>query len=37
MPGVPGFAVVCSKCAKVAGGGRGSVGNDGMGHLDELE
>ena len=37
MPGVLGFAVVCLERAKMAGGGRGSVGNDGMGHLDESE
>ena len=37
MPRIPGFAVIRSKRTKVAGGGRGSVGNDGMGHLDELE
>ena len=37
MPRILGFAVIRSERAKVAGGGRGSVGNDGMGHLDELE
>ena len=37
MPKIPGFAVIRSERAKVVGGGRGFVGNDDMGHLDEPE
>ena len=37
MPRIPGLVMVCPKHEAVARGGRGSDGNDGMGHLNEPE